>query len=469
MLKQIQSPSLHTTTTAHLAQTMALLELSWDDLRQKIEKELSSNPALELLDESFCPTCHRKIRENSLCPVCSKPRNEFTDQPIIFLSSRSDFIPGSGLSSLEEHTSEEWLAVDEDLPTHILHQIADEISPDERPIVVHILTCLNDDGFLDVPMAEIAQFHHIPLSKIKKLVHLIQSCDPIGVGSNNPQEALLVQLEFLKETTYVPELAFKLIRENMDLLSHRAVLEISRKYNIPLEYVNDTIRFISENLNPFPGRANWNGSTSVLSNPRYIQPDIIISRLNDRPDTSLIVEILSPYAGRLRVNPLFRNAARQAPPGKEEQWQEAVNSASLLVKCLQQRNQALVRLMQLLTVYQREFILNGDESLLPLTRAQVSQELGVHESTISRAVAGKTVQIPNRKIIPLSKMFDRSLHIRAILRQIILQEKHPLSDSELADLLEQKGYPVARRTVAKYRAIEGIMPARYRQTLYKSP
>jgi RNA polymerase sigma-54 factor len=465
MLKQIQSPSLRTVPTAHLAQTMSLLELTWDELRQKIEKELSSNPALEYVDEKICPGCHRRLRDNALCPVCSRPKQESFDLPIVFISARGDFFPKSDWDKDEDNKGEEWLTAEDDLPTHILRQIADEITVEERPIAIHILTCLNDDGFLEVPIVEIAQFHHKPISKIKKVLSLIQYSDPIGVGSSNPQEALLVQLDFLRESTVIPDLARTLIQERMDLLSHRATQEISRRYNISIEEVNETIRFISENLNPFPGRANWNGSTSVQSNPVYTRPDIIISKLNERPDTPLVVEILSPYAGGLRINPLFRKAVQEAPIDKEKAWHEALDSASLLVKCLQQRNQALVRLMQSLVVLQREFILNGDECLLPITRAQISQQLGVHESTISRAVSGKSVQLPSRKIIPLSKMFDRSLHIRSILRQIIQDEKQPLSDTQLALLLEEKGYSIARRTVAKYRAIEGIMPARYRQAL----
>ena len=111
---------------------------------------------------------------------------------------------------------------------------------------------------------------------------------------------------------------------------------------------------------------------------------------------------------------------------------------------------------------QKEFIINGDKYLIPITRASFSQELGVHESTISRAVANKTVQLPNRRIIPMSDFFDRSLNVRSVLKDIIANEPHPLSDTELANLLFKDGYNVARRTVAKYRAMEGILPAHLR-------
>ncbi|MEW6651700.1 MAG: RNA polymerase sigma-54 factor, partial [Chloroflexota bacterium] len=108
-------------------------------------------------------------------------------------------------------------------------------------------------------------------------------------------------------------------------------------------------------------------------------------------------------------------------------------------------------------------ILHGDRHIKPLTRASLAHELEVHESTISRAVSNKTVQLPNKKIIPLANFFDRSLNVRTALRDIISGEKNPFSDSQLARLLAQKGYDVARRTVAKYRAMEGILPAHMRR------
>jgi RNA polymerase sigma-54 factor len=148
-------------------------------------------------------------------------------------------------------------------------------------------------------------------------------------------------------------------------------------------------------------------------------------------------------------------------------WQEDLEQATLLVKCLQQRNHTIVRLMQKLVVKQREFILNGDAYLKPITRADLADELEVHESTMSRAVSDKAVQLPNRRIVPLSMFFDRSLHIRTALKQIIDQETYTLSDSQIAELLSGMGFSVARRTVAKYRSIEGILPAHLRNRTYK--
>ena len=126
------------------------------------------------------------------------------------------------------------------------------------------------------------------------------------------------------------------------------------------------------------------------------------------------------------------------------------------------------RLLTRVVSLQRDYIIRGEKYLKPVTRAHLSRELEVHESTISRAVANKAVQLPNKRIVPLSSFFDRSLNVRSVLKEIIEKEPKPYSDSDLVDMLNEKGYSVARRTVAKYRSIEGILPAHLRKATARS-
>jgi RNA polymerase sigma-54 factor len=140
-----------------------------------------------------------------------------------------------------------------------------------------------------------------------------------------------------------------------------------------------------------------------------------------------------------------------------------MDKAGLFVKCLQQRNNTMLRLMTRLVTIQRDYIMHGEKHLVPITRAELAHELGVHESTMSRAVSNKAVQLPNRRIVPMSSFFERNLKVRTVLKELIGTESKPFSDSELVDMLGERGYPVARRTVAKYRAIEGILPAHLRK------
>ena len=470
MIFQTQSHSLRPLTTAHLAQTMTLLELNSEQLRQKIEAELAANPALEQVDDPRCPTCRRALIVPGACPICNRPQILNPEQPIIFISPYTDFTPYVAATDDDEYQSEDLNPTTEELPAFVLRQIAPDLSAEDRPLAAHILTSLDEDGLLRIPLIEIARYHHVPISRVEKLIQVIQRIEPVGVGSATPLDALLVQLNVLSETRPVPPLAQRAILEGMDLLSRRAYNELGRMLGISVVEVQRLATFISENLNPYPARAHW-GDIHQSPEPRnfHISPDIIISLLNDSPNSPLVIEILSPYAGALRVNPLFREAISQAPPEKADSWQNHLDQANLLVKCIQQRNNTMVRLMQIMVKIQRQFILEGDSYLVPITRAQLALTLEVHESTVSRAVSGKAVQLPNRRIILLDKFFDRSLQIRTALRELIAQETRPLSDTEISKKLVQMGYLVARRTVAKYRSMEGILPARFRHPEHLRP
>ncbi len=472
MLLQSQKPMLRPQTTAHLAQTMALLELTTAELHQKVEAELARNPALELIEEMRCPTCHKILHGTQPCPTCTNSLQGSPEQPIVYLSCHEDFFAKPSSNSYPNDLPDDNLAPHrEALPAYILRQIGPELAIDDRSIAVHILTSLDEDGLLTIKPIEIAMYYHVPLSRIEQVIRLIQHADHVGVGSSNPKDALLIQLEVLGENRSVPPLAEKAIQAGIELLSPHHLPELAHQLNVPLNQAREIARFISDNLNPFPARAHWGelpaSDAAQGQENAFHFPDIIISRISDDENSGFVVEIAMPFYGTLRVNPLFREALQQAPSDKAELWQGDLEQATLLVKCLQQRNHTIVRLMQRLVVIQREFILNGDAYLKPLTRAEMAVELEVHESTMSRAVSDKAVQLPNRRIVPLSMFFDRSLHVRTALKHIIDQESDTLSDSQIAVLLSQMGFQVARRTVAKYRSIEGILPAHLRSHCFK--
>jgi RNA polymerase sigma-54 factor len=265
----------------------------------------------------------------------------------------------------------------------------------------------------------------------------------------------------------------------MGLLSRRQYAELARLFKAPVARVQEAARFISENLNPYPARSAWGEARATQSDTArvYYQPDMIIScavrpgdeGVQELSEPQLMVEIIMPLYGTLRVNPMYRDAMREASADQKDTLRGDMERASLFVKCLQQRNHTVRRLMQRVVALQRAFILKGEKHLRPITRAQIAHELEVHESTISRAVSNKAVQMPNGRIIPLSNFFDRSLNVRTLLRELIDEEAHPLSDSELAEMLAEHGFQVARRTVAKYRAMEGILPANMRRTAPETP
>lgn len=466
---QSQKQELRPLTSAHLAQTMTILSLSADEIREKIANELSLNPALELIEERVCPTCHRPLPEKGICQYCFTTQAENPEGSIVFVSPRDDFAYDNYNASREGSSRE--IQMDsiqyESLATYVLRQIGPDLKEDEKMIAAHLLTGLDDDGFLTTSLMEVVQYYHVPPSKVEAVIQLIQHADPIGVGTRNPQEALLVQLNHLRNLVKIPNGAYELIQESYEDLIHGKYRELTKRHNLSMKQIQNVEKFIGENLNPFPGRADWGekGFSNGGEIDTYHYPDVLIYYLNENPKNRLVVEVIMPISGYLKVNEFFKKEFKNAPNTKTDEWKTDIDRASLLVKCLNQRNNTMVRLMEILVDIQEDFIRHGDMNIIPITRAQISRELNVHESTISRAVSNKTVMLPNRKVVPLSAFFDRSLNVRTIIKDLVRDEKKPLTDQKIVELLDDMGIDIARRTVAKYRAMEGILPAHMRNAI----
>lgn len=460
---QIQDQSLRPLTTAHLAQTMSLLVLSNAELLEKIDAELSTNPALELLEERVCPSCHRRLLGKKQCPVCSIG-NTSSDEPIVFLSPRESIRPRSSGYNEELLTNSEPVAPEE-LGLNVLQQLAADLDADDRRLAVYILSSLDEDGFLQDHPAMIARTNRVSLDRVKKVIDLISQTDPPGLATSGPREALLAQLNLFDDRLPRVALARQIINTSFRELGNRNFEAIADKLEVRIHKIRQAVSFIHDSLNPYPARAYWgSGRQPATPDPNvYHTPDIRISTNPVDPHGALLTEIFTPYAGWLRVNPLFRKAISKANGDQSEEWSKQLERATLFVKCLQQRNNTMRRLMEMLVSIQRKFILEGDRFLKPMTRAKIAEAIGVHESTISRAVAHKSVELPDGRIIPLSRFFDRSLSIRDRIKEIIQEETKPLTDDEISRILKKEGIKVARRTVAKYRSIEGILSARLRK------
>jgi RNA polymerase sigma-54 factor len=460
---QVQDQSIRPLTTAHLAQTMSLLVLSNQELRDRVLSEISSNPALELLEERVCPGCHRVLKGTSQCPVCSRGNQD--GEPIVFLSPRDSIRP-TRRNALDDQPMDREPAAPEDLSLHVLQQLAGDLKPEDRSLALYILASLDDDGFLVDHPAIIAQATRTPFPRVQRVLALISSADPVGLATEGPKQALLVQLAQYPAEDMMADLARRMLTQTFSELGRREYDKIAHELGTNVRQIHAATEFIQENLNPYPSRAYWgSGREAAQGDPNvYHTPDIMISRSPSDPFGPLMVEIFSAISGWLRVNPLFKQAMDSKNGEQNEEWSEHLEKANLFVKCLQQRNNTMRKLMELLVTSQREFILDGPRYLVPMTRAQLADEIGVHESTISRAVANKSVALPNGKIIPLAKFFDRSLSVRDQIKEIVENELKPLTDDEIASMLQEEGIKIARRTVAKYRAIEGILPARLRGT-----
>ena len=459
---QLQNIKTKHQITAHLAETMMLLNMSFLELDNVIQDELSKNPALELSKERRCPICNHILEENAPCPICSKPKTISPDEVICFISPKHDLkLPRSDSSDFLDEVK----SIDrESLPLYVSPSPAPGLNKSERLIAAYLLNQLDKDGFLKINLSEVALYLHVSLSNIEKVRRIIQRADPLGVGSKNIQDALLVQVEVISEDKIIPSHTEEIIKNCFDLFVRKKYQDIFKKLKVNHEEVEEIADFVAHNLNPYPARAHWGNIHQPTLNDInvYRYPDVIISYLNNDPDNPLLVEILFPSERNLQINKFYKQSIEIADDDKKQELKKDLEKATLFIKCIQQRNNTMIRLMGNLVNKQRDFIKKGKKYLKPITRADISRELKVHESTISRAVANKSVQLPNGHIIPISMFFERNLCIRETIKEIVTEEINPLSDAKIASRLKKLGFNIARRTVAKYRAMEGILPAHMR-------
>ncbi|HLF37447.1 MAG TPA: hypothetical protein VI520_05900 [Anaerolineales bacterium] len=456
---QFQDHSLRTVATAHLAQTMSMLALSNEELKDKVMEELANNPALELTEEIVCPNCHTRLATRRPCPRCSAATGD--QDSVVFLSAR-EALGRNGKGHLGEDGEDLEPVAPESLAIYVLQQLAPDLEPAERPLAAYVLSSLDEEGFLAEPPALIARATRCSLVQVERVLALVSHCDPAGLATAGPRQALLAQLDLFPPDSTGAQLARRVLQVGFESLASRDYETIARGLGVRVGQVRKAAQFIQANLNPFPARADWGSGRSPKNADSNVfhAPDIQISQQSAGP---MMVEIFSSFAGWLRVNPDFRKALPEADQDQSEAWKSHLERASLFVKCLQQRNNTMRKLMEEIVGKQREFILEGDRKLLPMTRAELATRIGVHESTVSRAVANKGIALPDGRIIPLARFFDRSLSVRDRIKELIGQELKPLTDDEIAAVLIQDGVRIARRTVAKYRSIEGILPARLRK------
>lgn len=446
-------------TTAHLAQTMALLNMSNDELEGEIQKNLASNPALEVGEEKHCMICGNIISAGSRCKSCLNKQLQSEPQFLTFVSTRES--SRNFFEDENDRNFEESMADMQTLPEYVLRQIGMELINDEKLVAASILTQVDEDGFVDVDVLELSSYFHVPISSVEKVKKLIQHADPVGVGSKNAQEAMLVQIDELKKIREISALTEKIIAEKYQELLRKQYHEIARELGVTEKQVEENAQFIVENLNPFPARSSWGDVRNKEQDDlvRFGEADIVLSYLENDPQNPIVIEVFQPMNSNLVLNAAFQNALKTSEKEIKEKMREDLDKASLFIKCLQQRTNTILRMMQILVTIQEKYIREGDRYLKPITRAQIAKRLSVHESTVSRAVSSKTVQMPNKKVYPLSVFFDRSLQIRTVMKQIIENESEPLSDLQIMKELEKRGISIARRTVAKYRDMEGISPA----------
>ncbi|HEY5789892.1 MAG TPA: RNA polymerase factor sigma-54, partial [Gammaproteobacteria bacterium] len=345
------------------------------------------------------------------------------------------------------------------------------MSPTDEAIAMTIVDAIDDDGYLHADLEEIrvslGNGTPIELEEVEAVLHRVQSLDPPGVGARNPGECLALQLRQLDPTTPWLHAALLLVEEHLELLARQDLDRLSKALGLGEEHLRQVVALI-RSLHPRPG-------IQVPSQPpEYVIPDVVVRKLNGQWRVDLNQEI----APRLRINAQYARLVRRADNSRDNQCLKShLQEARWFLKSLQSRHETLLKVARCIVDRQREFLEHGDEAMQPLILRDVAEEVGMHESTISRVTTRKYMHTP-RGLFEFKYFFSSHVStsdggaasataIRALIRRLIGEENvaKPLSDSKIARLLSDQGIQVARRTVAKYREAMTIPPSNERKRL----
>ena len=331
----------------------------------------------------------------------------------------------------------------------------------EARLVRYLIYCLDDDGYLRTPLAELSRHGAIPLPRLEGALATLKTMEPAGVGAAELSECLALQLERIGETG--PALA--IVQDHLETLAKRHDRAIAAKLSITPAQVEKARRTIRE-LDPRPG-AVFQRTEQVF----YIQPDLIV----EEQEGQLVVKPARGERPPFRVSRYYQKMLKQSEDKEVREYlTEKLRQAENVLWAARQRGSTLLRCAQVIVERQREFFHSGPETMRPLRMGEVAQELGLHESTVSRAVREKYLQCP-QGLYPLSWFFTRSAGAgegvsgtaarKLVLRLIDGEDKgKPLSDQQLCERMAREGCPISRRTVAKYREELGIPSASGRKS-----
>ncbi|MEO8288453.1 MAG: RNA polymerase factor sigma-54 [Chloroflexota bacterium] len=462
-----------------------ILALSSLELQQMVRAEIENNPALESVENTTCISCGAGTT-GLYCPVCMQlvaPATQIVKNGNQDVDTTSDSGVTDGDYDYEDYRprqssglrldDEEFdplavVATEAGMEEQLLTDLIVSLPEEDYSIAEYLVGNLDEHGFLRCTVRSAARYLDVPLERVERVLEALQRTGPVGVGARDLQECLLLQLREIK-TSGSPELVpniEEIISGYLTELGEHKYTIIAQRLGIPYENVEAARDFIKQHLQPRPSQEIPRGKSWRSPSPtRFVMPDVIIQVR----DGKLEAEVVESYRFSLRVNSLYQQLASNSNKEPEalstderDHIKHYVNRTKLFISNINQRRETIRRITECLIGIQEEYILNGVRYLKPLTRAQLAQYLGIHESTVSRATADKFVMLPNKQVIPFSDFFSASLSAKDIIREIITTESQPITDKEIVLRLHEQGIRVARRTVTKYRNQLGIMPSTFR-------
>lgn len=486
--------SLQQVLAPQLQQSLQLLQAPTLELKALVEQELQQNPVLEEVAIEEIDQTEKRETEGEADPSPADPAEPPADVSFDPATEKATTEPVDDFQAEFERLTQldqEWrdhfaetnipmrqspedeekrqfmfdsLVSGTSLQEHLLDQVRlSEITKEQRPVAEMIVGNIDDYGYLKASVEELAFSTSIPAEQITEVLKIIQSFHPAGVGARDLRECLMLQLERENKTN---TLEYRIIRDFMEALGKRKIPEIARGTGEDVVDVQKAIARIAL-LEPRPGRA------FLPDNDQFVLPEVFVRKQGDE----FVVSTNNEQIPHLRISNTYKDLMAQADASPEvrDYIRDKIRAGKFLIKSLHQRQQTILNIAREIVKRQREFMEKGVAYLKPLTMVQVAEVVGVHETTVSRAVSGKYMETP-QGIFEMKYFFTSGIQtasgegmsntsVKDMIADIFKSEdaSKPLSDQEVVQMLHAKGIVIARRTVAKYRSELNILPSNLRR------
>ncbi len=465
--------------TPQLQQAIKLLQLSKIELVEMVQQELVENPVLEELPQNLEgreavearqakeAADSTRLAEVEVSETNNKSRDEIDWEA--YLENYSAPMPANSYRGMQDDLPgvEATLSEAEGLVEHLLWQLnLNAASEQEQEVGELIIGNLDENGFLvGLTIEEIAERAEVDVEYAEGVLEFLQEFDPVGVCARDIRETLLIQAKH-----YYPdnELLHAIVERHLENLQRRNVKGIIKDTRASEEEIIETARLIAS-LDPRPG------SAYATNTAQYITPDIYVHKVGE----DYLCTLNDDGLPKLKVSDYYRKALGKGEAAEAKNYiQDKLRSASWLIRSIAQRQRTILRVTESIVRFQREFLDHGVAHLKPLVLRDIAEDIGVHESTVSRVTTNKYVHTP-QGIFELKYFFNSSIQgeggdnlaseaVKSKIRVLVGKEdpKKPYSDQKLVELLKDDGVVIARRTVAKYREAMGILPSSKRKRLF---
>lgn len=445
-----------------------LLQMPGQELSAAIARERDSNPAFDADERESCAYCGARLdAPGRPCPACGMSIRGAGDSSFDAVRDMGAGVSSSG--AYEDDGSDPMMRV----VAHagrgegLLQMLCSTIPTDDEEIAEYLVGSLDHHGFLSPTVVEdTADALSRADEDVERVLAALQRLDPPGIGARGAQECLMIQLRRLREQGRARPMAEMLVRDHLQDLAFRHFREVARHIGETPRAVELEWQFIHDTLHPYPTHGFDPDFGEIAEAATHIRPDVVIRPRGD----SFEAEVVERHRYDLGVNKEYLWARKHVSElGGDESAKlhvrGYVEQAQSFIAALKQRWDTMQRVSDALIELQRDYIERGQSALKPLTRADVARRVSLHESTVSRATDGKYVLLPSGRTVSFDDFFDSSLPVKKALRELIAAEnpRRPFSDEQLARMLGRNGFVIARRTIAKYREEEGILPSRLRR------